>query len=65
MIQVTMSDSEAAVLTTVLEQVIPALRMEIADTEQMEFREDLKKREAILKKILEMLVKAQAPAKSG
>jgi predicted RNA binding protein with dsRBD fold (UPF0201 family) len=65
MIQVTMSDSEAAVLTTVLEQVIPDLRMEIADTEQMEFREDLKKREAILKKILEMLVKAQAPAKSG
>jgi hypothetical protein len=64
MIQITLSDSEAATLTTVLEQVIPELRMEIADTEQMDFREHLKEREVILKKILAMLVTAQSPAKS-
>lgn len=60
MVQITMSDAEAAVLKTVLEQVIPELRMEIADTEQMDFREHLKQREVVLKKILAELIRAGA-----
>ena len=62
MVQITMSDSEAAVLRTVLEHVIPELRMEIADTEQMDFREYLKEREAVLKKILKLLADAETCA---
>ena len=51
MTQILLSDDEAAVLKLVLEQVIPDLRMEIADTENKELRDKLKEREAILKKI--------------
>jgi len=55
MVQITMSDTEASVLKKVLEQVIPDLRMEIAGTENKDFRDMLKDNEAVLKKILEKL----------
>ena len=55
MIQLTLNTDEASTLRVVLENYISDLRMEIADTEQMEFREQLKDREAVLKKIVAML----------
>lgn len=55
MIQLSLNENEAATLRVVLEQYIPDLRMEIADTEKMEYRELLKEREGVLKKILELL----------
>jgi hypothetical protein len=57
MIQLTLNEAEVLALRAVLEHYIPDLRMEIADTEQMEFRELLKEREAILKRILASLPK--------
>ncbi|MEN6609457.1 MAG: hypothetical protein ABFC24_01320 [Methanoregulaceae archaeon] len=57
MIQLSLNENEAATLRVVLEQYIPDLRMEIADTEKMEYRELLKEREGVLKKILELLPK--------
>jgi hypothetical protein len=51
MVQIAVSPEEAAVLRDVLEDYLSDLRMEIADTERMEFREHLKKREEILRKL--------------
>jgi len=55
MIQISLNEHEAAVLKEVLEHYIPDLRMEIADTERKEFRDRLKEREEILKKVLALL----------
>jgi hypothetical protein len=55
MIQLNLSQEEASTLKDALTTYISELRMEIADTEQQEFRQSLKKEEEILKKILESL----------
>ena len=55
MIQLNLTPEEASTLKAALENYISDLRMEIADTEQMEFREQLKEREMVLKKIATML----------
>ena len=55
MAQLTLTDQEAATLRRVLEQYVSDLRMEIADTDAMDFREQLKREEAFLKKVIEQL----------
>jgi hypothetical protein len=55
MIQVSLSDEEAGSLRSVLESYLSDLRMEIADTERMEFRESLKRQEAFLHRVLAQL----------
>jgi hypothetical protein len=45
----------AFVLRRVLEDYVSDLRMEIANTDSQDFRDDLKDREALLKGILERL----------
>ena len=55
MAQLTLTDQEAATLRRVLEQYVSDLRMEIADTDAMDFREQLKREEAFLKKLIEQL----------
>jgi hypothetical protein len=55
MIQLNLSQEEASTLKDALTTYISELRMEIADTEQQEFRQSLKKEEEILKKILESI----------
>jgi len=57
MIQITLSDDEAGSLRSVLESYLSDLRMEIADTEGMDFRERLKRQEEFLNRML-----AQLPA---
>jgi len=55
MIQLNLTDTEVITLREVLESYLSDLRMEIADTDQMDFRENLKRKEVVLKKIIETL----------
>ncbi len=53
--QLTLTDEEAGTLRRVLEEYVSDLRMEIADTDSMDFRDQLKREEAFLKKLIEQL----------
>jgi hypothetical protein len=53
--QITLTQEEAAALRGVLSSYLSDLRMEIADTDAMQFREDLKRQEELLKKLLRQL----------
>jgi len=55
MTQLNLSETEVLTLKKTLENYISELRMEIADTEEMDFRAGLKKEEVILTKILKSL----------
>ncbi len=50
-----LTKEEKGVLAEVLESYLSDLRMEIADTDSMDFRESLKKKKAVLNKALETL----------
>jgi hypothetical protein len=51
--QIDLEPRERIVLGDLIEGVLSDLRMEIADTDSMDFREKLKERKAILIKLLE------------
>jgi hypothetical protein len=53
--QITLTDEEAAILREALRSYVSDLRMEIANTDSMQFRENLKREEAVLKKLLQQL----------
>jgi hypothetical protein len=53
--QINLDNDEAATLRDVLQDYISDLRMEIAGTDAMDFREELKAREAVLKRLLAQL----------
>ncbi len=55
MIQLDLSSEEKQVLLELLESTLSDLRMEIADTDRMDFREMLKDRKAVLTKLIEAL----------
>jgi len=55
MARVDLTPEEARMLRDVLESYLSDLRMEIAGTESMSFRENLKKTEAFLKGLLPRL----------
>ena len=55
MINLELTKEEKDILATVLESYLSDLRMEIADTDSMDFRESLKKKKNVLKKVLETL----------
>jgi predicted RNA binding protein with dsRBD fold (UPF0201 family) len=55
MVQLTLTTEEAETLREVLDSYLSDLRMEIADTDAMEFREKLKEQEASLRKLLQRL----------
>ncbi len=55
MVQLTLTTEEAETLREVLDSYLSNLRMEIADTDAMEFREKLKEQEASLKRVLQRL----------
>ena len=55
MINLDITKEENDILAMVLESYLSDLRMEIADTDSMDFRESLKKRKEVLKKVLETL----------
>ena len=46
-----LADEEAEVLRSVLEEYISELRMEVSNTDSMDFREVLKRKEEILKRV--------------
>ncbi|HEU5249113.1 MAG TPA: hypothetical protein VFW15_03935 [Thermoanaerobaculia bacterium] len=50
-----LADQEAEVLASILEEYVSELRMEISNTDSMDFREELKRKEAILKSLLDRL----------
>jgi hypothetical protein len=53
--RIELTDQEVELLREVLGEYVSDLRMEVADTDSMDFREGLKERERILKDILERL----------
>lgn len=55
MIDISLTDEEAAELKAVLTSYVSDLRMEIADTEKYEFREGLKNRKKFLVDLIERL----------
>lgn len=57
MVTLELSDEEARELHAILESYLSDLRMEIADTDRMDFREGLKRREALMKKVLAALAR--------
>lgn len=61
MIRIELNSEEAALLREVLDSVLSDLRMEIADTDQMDFREMLKARKAFLQRLLEQLAPPSEP----
>ncbi len=58
MINLDLTKEENDILSTVLESYLSDLRMEIADTDSMDFRESLKKKKDVLNKVLETLKNA-------
>lgn len=61
MVRLELDFTEAEVLRMVLESYLSDLRMEIADTDSMDFREKLKARKAVLRKIVTVLAEARSP----
>jgi hypothetical protein len=55
--QLNLTAQEAVTLSEILSGYLSDLRMEIAGTENMNFREELKKKEVFLKKIIDELGK--------
>lgn len=61
MILLKLSEDEGALLVELLESEISDLRMEIADTDRREYRDMLKRREDMMKKLQGELVQAIQP----
>lgn len=57
MIQIELTTEKAEMLREILSTYLSDLRMEIADTENMSFRESLKKKEEFLNELLQHLEK--------
>lgn len=55
MIQLDLTEEQAAMLRSILESYLSNLRMEIADTENKDLRDRLKEGEAFVKDLIERL----------
>jgi len=55
MIQIELTPTEAEVLKMVLESYLSDLRMEIADTDSKDFRDKLKARKMVLRKVVALI----------
>ena len=55
MVRMELNEEESEVLRLVLEDYLSELRMEIAHTDSMDFREALKEREELLKRLIAQL----------
>jgi hypothetical protein len=60
MVSIELNPEEAEMLREVLSIYLSDLRMEIADTDSMDYRETLKKTEVFLKDLLQRLEKREA-----
>ena len=59
MTQLDLTKEEKDILTEILENDLSDLRMEITDTDSLDFREMLKKQKEVLMKVLETLRQAR------
>jgi hypothetical protein len=50
-----LADEDAEILKAVLEEYISDLRMEVSNTDSMDFREQLKRKETVLKRVVDRL----------
>jgi hypothetical protein len=50
-----LADEEAEILKSVLEEYISDLRMEVSNTDSMDLREQLKRKEEVLKRLAGLL----------
>lgn len=57
MVLLNFSEEELKMFKEILESYLSDLRMEIADTDRMDFRENLKKKERFLNELLTLLNK--------
>ena len=55
MVKIELNSQEEDMLYMILESYLSDLRMEIANTDNMDFRENLKEREVFIKKLLNQL----------
>jgi hypothetical protein len=55
MIQLDLTTDEREIMTTVLESYLSDLRMEIADTDRKAFRDMLKERKQVIRKVLSVI----------
>ncbi len=55
MIQIDLNTEEKEILCDLLQVALSEMRMEIADTEQQDFRENLKRRKEVIEKALASL----------
>lgn len=55
MVNIELSEEEAIILKETLKSFLSDLRMEIADTDRMEWRDGLKHRKMTLMRVVEML----------
>lgn len=55
MVQIELTDREVQMLQEILESYLSDLRMEIADTDRMDFREQLKTKEVFIKDLQQRL----------
>lgn len=60
MVELNLTTEEQDIVRDALGQVLAELRMEIADTDRMDFREMLKRRKAALQKVLDAFPAAEA-----
>lgn len=60
MFQLNLTDEERTLLSELLDVAISEIRMEIADTDRREYREYLKNREVLMKKILREVTALEA-----
>ncbi len=63
MTRLELTTQEATLLAQALETYLSDLRMEIADTDRMEFREELKRQEAALQAVMDRLQGGVGPAR--
>jgi hypothetical protein len=59
MIQIELAEPEARIFGEILEGVLSDLRMEIADTDRMDFRESLKQRKSVIQRVLDQLAETK------
>ena len=52
MLELELDEAERQILVTVLESYLSDLRMEIADTDRLEYREMLRERKELVQKVL-------------
>jgi hypothetical protein len=59
MVQINLTTDEVVMLSDILKHYLSDLRMEVADTDTLDFRDKLKQEEAFLNRVLQQLGDAQ------